>query len=377
MLDTVKFGNSLKENGFSFYSGVPCSFLKYLINYAINDCEYVMAANEGDAVAISSGAYLGGRKSVVMMQNSGLTNAISPLTSLNYTFQIPVLGFVSLRGEEGIGDEPQHDLMGPITTRMLELMEVEWEYLSPNNEEAEKQILRADKIITQGKTFFFVVKKGTLGEVVLKEQNIKKIANESLIAKSKEDEYPSRLAALETINQFKDNSMVCLAPTGKSGRELYEVEDSESNLYMVGSMGAVSSLGLGIALSQEKKSVLAIDGDGAIMMRMGSLATNAYYQPKQMVHILLDNNTHDSTGGQMTISSNIDFVTIAAAAGYTNSFYVHSLEELANYLSNWNAKKELTFLYLKITKGSKKNLGRPTIKPYQVKSRLMNFIAQG
>jgi len=375
MLDTAKFGKKLKDFGFSFYSGVPCSFLKNLINYAINDCEYVMAANEGDAVAISSGAHLAGRKSVVMMQNSGLTNAVSPLTSLNYTFQIPVLGFVSLRGEDGIGDEPQHDLMGPITTKMLELMEVEWEFLSNDNDEAEKQIERANKIIEQNKTFFFVVKKGTLDDVKLNEITPVEISNDKKAVKEKSDEMPTRLAALTAISELKDESMVCLAPTGKSGRELYEIEDSPSNLYMVGSMGAVSSIGLGISLAQDKKSVVAIDGDGALLMRMGSLATNAYYTRSNMIHILLDNNTHDSTGGQFTLSGNIDFVNIAASTGYKNAVYAHSIEELKKYFENWKRNKELTFIHLKVSKGSKKNLGRPTIKPYQVKERLMSFIS--
>ena len=130
MLNTQEFGTALKGLGFDFYSGVPCSFLKYLINYAINDCDYVMAANEGDAVATAAGAYLGGKKSVVLMQNSGLTNATSPITSLNYSFQLPILGFVSLRGEPGLSDEPQHELMGKITGEMLSLMKVDWEYLA-------------------------------------------------------------------------------------------------------------------------------------------------------------------------------------------------------------------------------------------------------
>ncbi|HMG94091.1 MAG TPA: thiamine pyrophosphate-binding protein, partial [Chryseolinea sp.] len=135
MINTTTFGDELKRMGFEFYSGVPCSFLKSLINYAINECDYVMAANEGDAVAIASGAKLGGKKSVVLMQNSGLTNATSPLTSLNYTFKLPVLGFVSLRGEPGLKDEPQHELMGQITEKMLSLMEVKWAYLSGEIEE--------------------------------------------------------------------------------------------------------------------------------------------------------------------------------------------------------------------------------------------------
>ena len=144
MIDTKLFGGLLKDYGFAIYSGVPCSHLKGLINFAINNCELVMAANEGDAVAICAGAQLGGRKSVFLCQNSGLTNATSPLTSLIYTFKIPILGFVSLRGEPGgKPDEPQHELMGQITTGFLDLMRIPWSFLATDDNEAARQLAEA------------------------------------------------------------------------------------------------------------------------------------------------------------------------------------------------------------------------------------------
>lgn len=173
ILNTYSLGEELNKRGFNFYSGVPCSFLANLINYAINEADFIMSANEGDAVAACAGAYMGGKKSVVLMQNSGLTNAISPLTSLNYSFKIPVLGFVSLRGEKGIQDEPQHELMGVITEKMLELVQIEWEYLSTDIEEVKQQLERADKAIENKQSFFFVVKKNTLDKVVLKKGAVK------------------------------------------------------------------------------------------------------------------------------------------------------------------------------------------------------------
>ncbi|MEQ9412833.1 MAG: phosphonopyruvate decarboxylase, partial [Cyclobacteriaceae bacterium] len=312
MIPTQQFGNELKKLGYDFYSGVPCSFLKYLINYAINECDYVMSANEGDAVAIASGAYLGGKKSVVLMQNSGLTNATSPLTSLNYTFQLPVLGFVSLRGEEGLGDEPQHELMGQITEKMLKLMKVKWAYLSNDFEEAKKQLKKADKYITKKETFFFVVKKGTFDEVKLKEQQLKTLQNKIKNKTATQAELPTRREALKVLTDLSDKETILLATTGKTGRELFEVADKPNHLYMVGSMGCISSLGLGLALSRPDKKVVVIDGDGSAIMRMGSFTTNAYYQPSNLLHVLLDNNTHDSTGGQATVSHNIDFVDQAA-----------------------------------------------------------------
>ena len=372
-LNTYWFGDELKALGFNFYSGVPCSFLNSLINYAINECDYVMSANEGDAVATCSGAYLAGKKSVVLMQNSGLTNAISPLTSLNFSFKLPVLGFVSLRGEPGINDEPQHELMGVITEKLLELVDVKWEYLSTDSIEVIEQLKRANKAIENNQTFFFVVKKNTFDKVSLKRSLLNRVSNKLQINRSKKDELPLRFNVLQRLSKIKSDDTVLLATTGKTGRELYETEDAKNNLYMVGSMGSISSLGLGIALNSDKK-VIAIDGDGALLMRMGNLATNAYYKPKNLLHILIDNNVHDSTGGQFTVAENVDFVQVASSVGYEHSIYVHSSEELENKLIDWKKNPVLTFIYIKIREGTKENLGRPKIKPYEVKERLIFFL---
>lgn len=374
MINTKKFGEELKKRGFIFYSGVPCSFLKNFINFAINECEYVMATNEGEGVAIAAGAALGGKKSVVLMQNSGLTNACSPLASLIHPFKIPILGFVSLRGEQGLSDEPQHELMGQITIQMLQMMDIHWEYLSLEFEEAINQINRANAYIEKNQSYFFVVKKGTFEPEDLQGQKQKHSSNLILQGKNKEDQLPPRYDALKVINSLKDPNTIQLATTGKTGRELYEIEDAPNNLYMVGSMGCINSLGLGLSLTRKDKDIIVLDGDGALLMRMGNLATNGTNCPPNMLHILLDNNTHDSTGGQQTVSHNIDFVNIAASCGYTNATYIHNLVELEEQIKAWKQKKGLTFLYLKIAKGSKKDLGRPKIKPHEVKERVQVFL---
>ncbi|MGC5328313.1 phosphonopyruvate decarboxylase [Brevibacillus sp. SYSU BS000544] len=374
MLDTNKFGEALHDLGFSFFSGVPCSFLKNLINYAINRCDYIMAANEGDAVAIASGAFLGGRKAVVLMQNSGLTNAVSPLVSLNYPFEIPLLGFISLRGEPGLADEPQHELMGQITTQLLELMQVKWEYLSTDLVEAKGQLKVANQYVEQNTPFFFVVRKGTFAEEILEEVIPPNHVNPIKMASQREDQLPTRQEALRVIHAAQENNTVLIATTGKTSRELYEIQDACNQLYMVGSMGCVSSLGLGLALSQKELDTIIIDGDGSVLMRMGSLATNGYYHPTNMLHIMLDNHAHDSTGGQRTVSNHINFVDIAAACGYQKSIYVHTLEELQCFIHNWQQSHGLTFLYMRIKKGSPQFLARPKIKPFEVKERLQKYI---
>ncbi len=376
MLHTQSFGDSLKQKGYDFYSGVPCSFLKNLINYSINECRYVMATNEGDAVAICAGAYLGGHKSVVLMQNSGLTNATSPLTSLNYSFRIPVLGFVSLRGEPGLADEPQHELMGVITEEFLEVMQISWEYLSVDVDQAELQLQHADRIIQSGRSFFFVVKKDTFDEVELQQKSLPEVHNVVLGDHAEMDQKPTRLSVLERLNELKDTDTVLLATTGTTGRELYEIGDAPNNLYMVGSMGCIGSLALGLSLTRPDKKIIAIDGDGALLMRMGSLVTNACYAPNNMLHILLDNNCHDSTGGQATASHNVNFATVAAASGYAKAYYANNANELIEYVQAWKSHSVLTFVHLRTAKGSKKNLGRPKVKPYEVKERLMKFLGK-
>ncbi|OJH18303.1 phosphonopyruvate decarboxylase [Bacillus obstructivus] len=374
MIDVLTFGKELKRHDFQFYCGVPCSYLKDLINFAINDCEYVMATNEGEAIAIASGAVIGGKKSVVLMQNSGLTNATSPLISLVHPFKIPILGFVSLRGESGLIDEPQHELMGEITPDLLSLMKIRWEYLSHDIAEASLQLERANEWIEKNESYFFIVRKGTFHPVDHLKESLQLSNNSLKINKKKNDQIPTRFEALQVIQSLKDQHTIHLATTGKTGRELYEIEDSQNNFYMVGSMGCVSSIGLGMSIAKKDKKFIAIDGDGALLMRLGNLATNGYYSPANLLHILLDNHSYDSTGGQMTVSQHTNFIEMAAACGYKQSIYAHNLLELRNYIQFWKRHQELTFLYMKIAKGSKNGIGRPRQSPVEIKERLQVFL---
>lgn len=384
MLDTKEFGNLLIENGFCDFSGVPCSYLAPLINHCINEYNFIMANNEGDAVAIASGISLASENiGVVLMQNSGLSNALSPLTSLNHTFGIGILGFVSLRGERDSNhcntDEPQHELLGVITDKLLQICEIEYEFLSNDLSKASLQIRYAKEIIKQGKTFFFIVKNGTFSKVAL-EKNIdfdtKNLQEKYISHKTSHQIPPTRLNALKTLqNLTKD--CVLLATTGKCGRELYELGDSCNQFYMVGSMGCVSSIALGISLKTSKK-VIAIDGDSALLMRLGAMATNAFYARQnhaRFCHILLDNQSHDSTGGQFNLSPCINFPQIAHSCGYTDIYITHNLSEFEEALTSFlGAKQGVFFIYLSIAKGSKENLGRPNITPREVAKRLHKFI---
>lgn len=377
MLNTQRFGEALQAQGYDFFSGVPCSFLKDLINYAMNNCDYYAAANEGDAVAICAGATLAGKKAVVLLQNSGLGNTVSPLTSLNYCFRIPVLGFVSLRGEEGIPDEPQHELMGQITTALLDTMRISWTYLANDATTAEAQLKKANAYMAQTQLpFFFVVKKNTFEKVAYNEKPVPyKKPQYFPIDPLRLSENPKRQDCLEAIVAQSDNSTALLATTGKTGRELFETKDAPNHFYQVGSMGCISAIGLGIAVSKPTKKIIVIDGDGAALMRMGNFPTLGHYRPNNLLHIVLDNGVHDSTGGQATVSSTLDFAAIAQASGYPVIKRISSTDHLGKAISEWKIKPELTFLHIPISKGSKAELGRPTVKPHEVKLRFMEALA--
>lgn len=375
-LSVQEFGGLLKSEGFDFFSGVPCSFLRSLINYAINECDYIAAANEGDAVSTIAGANLAGRKGVVLMQNSGLSNAVSPLTSLTHIFKIPVLGFISWRGEPGVADEPQHALMGEITTKMLEDMKISWQYLDRNLHTAKKQLIQAQNTLKGGNSFFFVVRKDTFNEEELKPQRQKRLTITQVRMKSGKDEKPYRNKVISLITEMATSTEAVIATTGYTGRELFEAGDRPNNFYMVGSMGCASPFGLGVALGRPKKNVIVIDGDGALIMRLGALTTNGYYSPKNLLHIVLDNNCYESTGCQATLSKTVNFSDIAASCGYVRSRHIHNIQDLKKEIAVWKRKPCLTLLHMKIRPGVSKSLGRPSIQPPEVAKRFNEFLAK-
>lgn len=377
MIPARSFIQATQNLGFGLYTGVPCSYLTSFINYVIDSpsLRYVGAANEGDAVAIASGAELAGVPSIVMFQNSGLGNAVNPLTSLNQIFKIPILIIVTWRGQpDGAKDEPQHQLMGQITPQLLELMQIPWEYFPTEVDEIQPTLERAVQIMRNDKTpYALVMKKGSVESCSLNSNlQVKSYSLTATSAKLESKSSFSRHEMLKTIQTNIQNNDILLATTGYCGRELYAIEDNQNQFYMVGSMGCVSSLGLGIAISKPQQRVIVLDGDGAALMRLGALATIGYERPTNLIHILLDNQCHESTGGQATVSHSIDFSAIASACGYEKVACVSTPEELENYLKS--SSEKLTFLYIKIKSGIPEKIPRPKITPPEVAQRLRQFL---
>jgi phosphonopyruvate decarboxylase len=372
MIGSESFLGAARERGFRLYTGVPCSYLKPFINYVIDSDElrYVGAANEGDAVAIAAGAELGGRRGVVMFQNSGLGNAVNPLTSLAHTARIPMLLIPTLRGEVGgAPDEPQHELMGRITTELLELMEIPWEPFPEREVEIEGAIARAAAHMdTVGRPYALVMKKGTVEPRELRSRPEVRLRGELPVATSIPEPAATRREMLQSVVATLEESDVAIATTGYTGRDLYALADRENHFYMVGSMGCASSLGLGLALTRPDRRVVVLDGDGAALMRLGAMATIGYERPPNLVHVLLDNRAHESTGGQSTVSHSIDFAAIAAASGYACVERCASPEGLADCLRG--AAQGPIFIHAPIVAGASRDLPRPRARPDDVAARL-------
>ncbi|NVH77342.1 phosphonopyruvate decarboxylase [Paraburkholderia sp. JPY432] len=388
MIEAAQFVEAARERGFDWYAGVPCSYLTPFINYVLQDesLHYVSAANEGDAVALIAGVTLGaknGRRGITMMQNSGLGNAVSPLTSLTWTFRLPQLLIVTWRGQPGVADEPQHALMGPITPAILDTMEIPWETFPTEAAAIGPALDRAiAHMDATGRPYALVMQKGSVAPYELKDGGA--LARRTPVEPRAQfraqfrdiaaNELATRHDALQKVIAHTPlDSTVVLASTGFCGRELYAIDDRANQLYMVGSMGCVTPFALGLALARPDLRVVALDGDGAALMRMGVFATLGAYGPSNLTHVLLDNGAHDSTGGQATVSRQVSFAGVAAACGYASA--VESDDPAV--IDELFAAPPLDgprFARLTIRRGTPDGLPRPTITPPDVKTRLMRHI---
>jgi phosphonopyruvate decarboxylase len=377
MIQASDFIGPAKAFGFTRWAGVPCSFLTPFINSVIDDPEmsYLSAANEGDAVAAATGAALAGERTVAMMQNSGLGNAVSPLSSLNWVFRIPVLLIITLRGEPGLPDEPQHELMGQITGRILDELQIPWDWFPRDADSVEGALMVANwHMDRSGLPYAFIMKKGSVDKTELKSRWRPASAPSPFGAddfRTGEPGLTRQEALAAVVEQTPEEEAIVVGTTGYTGRELFAIADRPNQLYMVGSMGCASSFGLGLSLALPGKRVVVADGDGAVLMRMGNLATAGAYGGDNFRHLVLDNGVHESTGGQATVSRAISFAGIARACGYRSAAEGLLLDDLQRFL---RGDRGPSLLQLKTRRGVPEGLPRPDVTPREVKQRLMRHL---
>lgn len=357
-----------------FYAGVPDSQLKALCNclmgkYGIDPRHHVIAANEGNCTALAAGYHLAtGKIPVVYMQNSGEGNIINPVASLlnDKVYAIPVVFIVGWRGEPGIHDEPQHIFQGEITIKLLEDMEIKTFIITKDttDEEVVYAMDEFRKFLSLGKCVAFVIGKDALSTETHVEY--------------KNDNVMVREEIIQHIVKFSGEDLV-ISTTGKASRELFEtrVANKQSHEYdflTVGSMGHSSSIALGIAINKPQTKIWCIDGDGAVLMHMGSMAVIGANAPKNMIHIIINNGAHETVGGMPTVACKIDLVTIAKACGYSYAVCVDSFKDLDKELENAKNRDALSLIEVKCSIGARNNLGRPTTTAIENKEIFMKYL---
>ena len=364
----------LKENGINCFAGVPDSLLKNICAYITDhsDAEHnIIAANEGAAIGLAAGHYLAtGKPACVYMQNSGEGNIINPLASLTdpEVYNIPVLLLIGWRGRPGVYDEPQHVKQGKVTLALLETMGIGFEILSKEEEQAGQQIARALDALRRKEVYALVIEKDTFEDYKL--QNIE--INDLVL---------SREEAIRTVAAALDEKDCIVSTTGMISRELFEYRTAkgqghERDFLTVGSMGHASQIALGISMEKPDRTVWCFDGDGASIMHMGSMAIVADKAPRNYVHVVFNNGAHDSVGGQPTVGLKINLPAVAKAVGYPYTFSVDNKSKLDAILRRVKDLDGPAFVEIKVKKGNRKGLGRPTTTPIQNKEALMDFLRE-
>jgi phosphonopyruvate decarboxylase len=367
------FYDQLASHGVEFFTGVPDSLLKEFclcIDDRISNDKHIIAANEGNAVALASGYYLAQESiPLVYMQNSGLGNAVNPLLSLcdPDVYSIPLLVMIGWRGEPGVKDEPQHVTQGRVQIELLEALGLPYEIISKDDDQFYKKISNVIEIAkNENKPVVLLIKKGTF----------EKYKTEII---QPDDQRMNREEALEIILENLDDNAIIVSTTGKTSREIFEIREKrgqthEQDFLTVGSMGHCSSIALGIALAKPHREVVCIDGDGAMLMHLGSLTSIASMKPKNFRHILMNNEVHESVGGQETAAKYLDLSAIVEAVGSSKVFKAATPNDLKTNITNFITCSGPSFLEVKIKPGSREDLGRPTVKPADNKENFMKFL---
>lgn len=373
MISPQAFYQAIVDRGVSLFAGVPDSLLKDFCAYVTDHTpkeRNVITPNEGGAVALAMGHYLAtGKLGLVYMQNSGLGNTVNPLTSLAdpAIYGVPMLLMVGWRGMPGEHDEPQHVQMGAVTLETLAAIGVKTTVL-PSDADAAAAAL--DAAIADAKArsapHALVVKKGTFDAYKLQ----------------KADDAPYKMTRERAIELFVESlpkGACTVSTTGMPSRELFEVrerrkEPHEGDLLTVGGMGHASLIALGVAVEKPNRPVYCLDGDGAVIMHMGSFATIADLGPKNFRHVVLNNGAHDSVGGQPTVAFGIDICAIAKASGYKDARVATNEDELRAALAALNASDGPALVEVRVKKGSRKDLGRPTMTPQDLKVAFSTFV---
>jgi len=407
MVDCQFFYDSMLKQGIDFFTGVPDSLLKNITACIADQSgagRHITAANEGGAVALAAGHYLAtGRPGLVYMQNSGLGNAINPLVSLTdpMVYNMPLLLLIGWRGEPGLEDEPQHLKQGLVTLPLLQALGLQYSILPGTEEDAYEELVKAtEHIRALNEPYALVAGKDIFGPYEAENENASRTSLAGFKGGAAAGEDPGEPAgqagfrgsfeqcpltreeaAIIALESLQPGAAV-ISTTGKLSREIYEYrerseESHEKDFLNVGSMGHASQIALSVALNLPGREIYCFDGDGAVLMHMGALATSGTSGAANYKHLVFNNGAHESVGGQPTVAGNIDLVKIAKACSYNKSFRAETKEQLDAALEKVKANQGPVFLEIRVRPGGRKELGRPKSTPQENKRQFMQFLQKG
>lgn len=358
---TVISADTLRSAGFTASAGVPCSRIAGLWSRLESDSSWphISAAQEGDACGVAAGVWLAGGVAVVITQNSGVGNVVNPIATLLQPMRIPLLLLVSMRGVPETGDEPQHALMGRITRDLLKLIGIDCQ---------DYRTYDSGDVGPLSRAYALGKEQRRASALIIESHERTGTPSTPQDRRNEPDGFPTNQTAIRPTLSRRDvvecavasraEGAAIVATTGKTSRELLEEDDGPWCFYTVGGMGLAPSIGLGIGI-QSRTPVIVLDGDGSALMRLGAMSMIGLGAQAPLLHVLIDNGTHDSTGGQSIAGAHVDFPAIAQACGYQSSHTAQTLTELSELLETCQGINGAHMIHIRVKPAESRDLRRP------------------
>ena len=352
MITVEKFINVLEKNKTNFFCGVPDSVLSKIILYLDKHKKknHLICANEGGAIGVAIGNYLSSKKlTCVYMQNSGLGNAINPIVSIAHSkiYSIPMILLIGWRGAPNINDEPQHLKQGVITRDLLKLLDIKYIDIKKNND-----LKKISPLITKAKKNKKIV-------AILVKKNSLKFDRNIILKKIKENKV-DRSQFIKELMIGANKNFKIISNTGYISRDLYRLrnkKNNENDFYMVGGMGHSQMVSYGVA-NFSKKKIICLDGDGSLVMHLGSSSILGNYPKKNLKYIILNNGSHESVGGQRCIAEKINFKSLSHSLGFKKYLVIKKPKEIKKNLQIFFNSQSNIFMEVKLNKFNDKKLSK-------------------
>ena len=370
MIDQIKFQQQLKQAGVEFITGVPDTLLnEFCLSIEENWSKekHIIAANEGNAIALASGYHLStGTVPLIYMQNSGMGNTLNPLLSLSNkeVYSIPMILLIGWRGDPSVKDHAQHKKQGELTLVLLDDLDIPYKILMDD----EEAVLEASQWAVD------TAKEINTPVALIAKKNVLEKGSKLDLSQLPSEYEMFREDVIENLLNHLPKDTIYVAATGRATRELYYLrkhrnESNENDFLNIGAMGHTSSIALGIAIAQKDRYVVCLDGDASAIMHLGAFAIQGNQDVSNLLHVVMNNGVHESVGGQASVGFNIDLTSIAKHSGYnTVEQAAANSSEFLNAVDQLSQANKPAFVEVKIRKGMRSKLPPLNIVPKELKN---------